>query len=234
MLKDCNLGNDTIQPNIVRPRGDFSDFLIGIGKADSKNRLACEQISDGAVIIAGAIAKPVALAVEGEKGDQQNIRLDFGGCRSRFENAHGVDEQSVTLFVEAEDQGLSFAGDNRQGDGVALGAEPIDELGGINLLMNRAIAGNNPTFLKSNVVQEIFCQLVESAVCVIGADASFFPHGRAQAVFLFLQGCAGIMVHKSKNKAEGSTSTGGVNSSAACISRWAPYILTTVRTGTAP
>ena len=35
-------------------------------------------------------------------------------------------------------------------------------------------------------------------------------------------------------KAEGPTSTGGLNPSVACISRWAPYILTTVKTGTAP
>lgn len=33
---------------------------------------------------------------------------------------------------------------------------------------------------------------------------------------------------------EGPTSTGGVHSSVARISRWAPYILTTVKTGTAP
>ena len=35
-------------------------------------------------------------------------------------------------------------------------------------------------------------------------------------------------------KVEDPTSTGGVNPSVACISRWAPYILTTAKTETVP
>ena len=67
------------------------------------------------------------LVVEGEQGNEQDVRLDQGGGCGGLQYAHFVGDEEVFLFIEAEDEGHSFADDDWKGDAVALGAEGFDK-----------------------------------------------------------------------------------------------------------
>src|SRR5687767_8478953 len=68
------LGEHHVEPRIARRERHHGNVLRMIGKPDRDHGLEHAKPIDGEVVIAGAIADTVALAVEGRERDEQDIR----------------------------------------------------------------------------------------------------------------------------------------------------------------
>src|SRR5260370_37947785 len=95
-------GHDRVQALVMRLIRHGGDFANPIGDASCMNSPGRAQLSKATVVVACAVADPVAATIETGERNKEEIGLDGLCGLERLRNRHGADAGGLARSPEAE------------------------------------------------------------------------------------------------------------------------------------